>query len=161
MVPFKADFPPVYTLIMFSICGHVCVQGQANFALTNVARDIVLPLVAPLSAINLYGLQFGGNDDSRDQDDHKPRGPRFPLFFSMDVDSTNLSRKFVREDVANFLAHLSPLAHTKQVIENNVVLANNEFRGLLKVKQVSANNQSTLLVVEFQNTENLGVHRTN
>lgn len=104
---------------------------------------MLFPLVAPFSVINLYGLHFGGNDDTSDQDDHKPRGPWFPLFFSMDVDSSKLSPSFVREDVANFRAYLSPLAHTKQVIENSIVLANSEFRGLLEVKQVSANNQNT------------------
>ena len=45
----------------------------------------------------------------------------------------------VKDELSRFVENLSPFAYSLEVIENNVVLSNAEFCGLLEAKQVSVN----------------------
>lgn len=141
MSPSKAESFLVILLVLNS-CGLNYVKGQMNFSLEDVAGDMMLPLVAPLGAVARESGLIGGGwsaDDDKHDDQDKPRRPPFPFFNLWKADwSVNSVLSRVEEELSLYAENLSPLAQTKEMIENNVVLENAEFRGLYEVKQVSA-----------------------
>lgn len=137
----KASSCLVYLPFLLICCGSSYVEGQANFSLEYVARDMMLPLVAPFGAVvRKSGCLFGDGGKYQDDPDEKPRRPPFPFFDAWEIGSSMdpiLTR--VKDELSRYLESLSPLTYSKEVIENNVVLSNAAFCGLLEAKQVSAN----------------------
>ena len=124
-------------------------RGQKNVEEKNIISSeipvgsMLLPLIAPLGFIarktgDLFGDGWKADDDLDDQDKRHHRPP-FPFFIFWEIDmvlDTVLSR--VEEEISIYAAeNVYPFADTKDAIENDVVLANIEFRGRFETKQVS------------------------
>lgn len=138
---FKVGSCLVYLPLLLIYCGSSYVEGQANYSWEYVARDMMLPLVAPFAAVaRKSGCLFGDGGKYQDDLDEKPRRPPFLFFNAWEIGSSMdpiLTR--VKDELSRYVENLSPFAYSKEVIENNVVLSNSEFCGFLEAKQVSAN----------------------
>ena len=78
---FKVGSCLVYLPLLLISCGSNYVEGQANFCWEYVARDMIIPLVAPFdAAARKSGCLFGGGWKYQDNPDDKPRRPPFPFF---------------------------------------------------------------------------------
>ena len=115
------------------------------FSMKSVAGSMLLPLVAPFSAILRSSTQvfrdgWKGEEDKDEQDKRPPHRPFRPFSFwdfylLMDADLYSID-----DELALYAEHLSPFAETKEVIENEIVLVDVEFRGLFESQQVSIKN---------------------
>ena len=137
---FKAGSCLVCLPLLLICCGSYYVEGQANFSWEYVARDMMLPLVAPFGAVaRKSGCLFGDGWKYQDDPDEKPRRPPFPFFNAWEIGSSmDPILTLVKDELSRYVENLSPFVYSKEVIENNVVRSHAEFCGLLESKQVSA-----------------------
>lgn len=110
------------------------------FSMKSVAGSMLLPLVAPFSAIlrsstQVFRYGWKGEEDGDEQDKRPPRRPFRPFSFwdfylLMDADLYSID-----DELALYAEHLSPFAETKEVIENEIVLVDVEFVAYLKASR--------------------------
>ena len=154
MFRFKAGSVFVCFLLLLISTTVVLFQLRYDREQTNVEENVIissknstgsmfLPLIAPLGAIaRKTGYLFGDgwkSDDDLDDQDKRTHRPPFSFFIFGEIDmvlDSVLSR--VEEELTVYAAeNVYPFAKTKEAIENDVVLANLEFRGLFEAKKVS------------------------